>query len=118
MRISNLTDFTVELSATTPPGRRDIFATGTYSNNAVLLSQIFDLANSTAQPLIDVANISFSISFQPQPQVIIRESAVSNGGVGNSLGLDTSDGNLFNLLISISWDNATDDARIVSRTSL
>lgn len=65
MRISNLTDFTVELSASTPPGRREIFATGTYGNSAAIMSKIFDLANATAQPLIDIVKISFSISFQP-----------------------------------------------------
>lgn len=114
IRISNLTDFTVELSVSKPPSPRDIFATGTYGNSAAIMSEIFDLANATAQLLIDIANVSFSISFQPQPQVIIRESAVSNGGVGNSLGRTTSDGNLFNLLVSVSWDNAKDDARVVS----
>jgi hypothetical protein len=111
IRISNLTHFTVELSVSNPLALRDIFATGTYGNSAAIMSEIFDLANATAQPLVDIANVSFSISFQPQPQVVIRESAVSNGGVGNSLGLTASDGNLFNLLVSVSWDNAKDDTR-------
>lgn len=100
-----------------PRERREIFATGTYGNSAAIMSKVFDLANTTAQPLIDIVNISFSISFQPQPQpqVIIRESAVSNGGADNSLGLATSNGNLFNLLISVSWDDANDDELVVSR---
>ena len=116
MRISNLTDFTVELSATVPPGRRQIFATSTFVNNAAILAQIFDLANATAQPLIDIVNVSFSFSFQPQPRIIIQQSAVSNGGIGNSLGLNASDGDVFNLLIAISWDDAEDDDRIVGGT--
>jgi len=67
MQISNLTGFTVELGYSTPAGRRDTFATGTYGNSAASSANIFDLANATAQPLIDIVNTSFSISFQPQP---------------------------------------------------
>lgn len=118
MQISNLTGFTVELNCSTPAGRRDIFATGTYGNTAAILANIFDLANATARLLIDVANISFSTSFQPQPQIIIEESAVSNGGVGNSLILSASNGNLFNLFISISWDDLKDDGRIVGQVMM
>jgi len=118
MQISNLTGFTVELNYSTPTGRRDIFATGTYGNTAAILANIFDLANATARLLIDVANISFSTSFQPQPQIIIEESAVSNGGVGNSLILSASNGNLFNLFISISWDDLKDDGRIVGQVMM
>lgn len=101
MRISSLTDPTVELDHSTPAGRQDIFATGTYNNGAAISAEIFDLANATAQPLRDIVDISFNISFRPQPQIIIEKSAVSNGGVGKSLGLSASNGNLFNLLISI-----------------
>lgn len=115
MQISNMTGFTVELNHSTPAGRRDIFATRTYGNSVAILANIFDLANATAQPLIGVVSISFSISFQPQPQSIIEESAVSNGGVGILLGLSASNGNLFNLLISISWDDPKDDGRIVGQ---
>jgi hypothetical protein len=101
MQVSNLTGFTVELDYSTPAGRRDILSTGTYGKQRSNLAKISGLANATAQPLIDIANISFSTSFQPQPEIIIEESAVSNGGVGNSLSVGASNGNLFNLLISI-----------------
>jgi hypothetical protein len=117
MQISNLTGFTVELNYSTPAGRRDIFATGTYGNTAAILANIFDLANATARPLIDVVNISFSISFQPQPEIINEESAVSNGGVRNSLSLSARNGNLFNLLISIIWEDLKDDGRIVGQVT-
>ena len=66
--------------------------------------------------MIDIVNVSFSFSFQPQPRIIVQQSAVSNGGIGNSLGLNGSDGDVFNLLIAISWDDAQDDDRIVDGT--
>jgi hypothetical protein len=117
IQISNLTRFTVELNYSTPAGRRDIFATGTYGNSAAILANIFDLASTTARPPIDVVNISFSFSFQPQPQIIIEEPAVSNGEVVNSPGLSASNSNLFNLLISISWDDPNYNGRIVGQVT-
>jgi hypothetical protein len=109
MRISNLTDFTLELAGTDITGRRQLFVTGTYGNSAKLMSNIFDIANSTVQSLIDVPNLAYSLSFQPMPTAITSK-AKSRGG--NSLGLDASDGNLFNLLLTVSWDTSADDARI------
>jgi hypothetical protein len=62
IQISNLTDLTVELDHSTPAGRQDIFVTETY-NGAAILAEIFDLANTAAQPLREIINISFNISF-------------------------------------------------------
>jgi FAD/FMN-containing dehydrogenase len=109
MRISNLTDFTLELAGSDTIGRRQLFVTGTYGNSAKLMSTIFDIANRTVQPLIDVPSLAYSLSFQPMPTAITSK-AKSRGG--NSLGLDASDGNLFNLLLTVSWDTSADDARI------
>jgi hypothetical protein len=102
MRISNLTDFTLELAGSNAVGRRQLFVTGTYSNSAKMMSAIFDIANSTVQSL-GVPNIAYSLSFQPMPTAITSKAA-SRGG--NSLGLSASDGNLFNLLLTASWDLA------------
>ena len=109
MRISNLTDFTLELAGTDPVGQRQLFVTGTYGNSAKLMSTIFDIANRTIQPLVDVQDLAYSLSFQPMPTAITSK-ARSRGG--NSLGLDDSDGNLFNLLLTVSWTASADDARI------
>jgi hypothetical protein len=108
MRISNLTDFTLELAGSNADGRRQLFVTGTYGNSAKMMSAIFDIANSTVQSL-SVPNIAYSLSFQPMPTAITSKAA-SRGG--NSLGLSASDGNLFNLLLTVSWDSTADDARI------
>ncbi|KAK4546444.1 hypothetical protein LTR36_002121 [Oleoguttula mirabilis] len=109
LRISNLTDFTIELAADDPSGRRQLFATGTYGNSAQMMSDIFDIANSTAQALLNVANLAYSLSFQPEPTIITSKAATLGG---NSLGLGESDGNLFNLLLTVSWDTQADDALI------
>ena len=108
MRVSNLTDFTLELAGSNSDGRRQLFVTGTYGNSAKMMSAIFDIANSTVQAL-SVPNLAYSLSFQPMPTAITSKAA-SRGG--NSLGLSAADGNLFNLLLTVSWDDAADDARI------
>lgn len=109
MRISNLTDFTIELAASNPIGRRQLFITGTYGNSAQMMSDIFNTANTTVQALRVVPNLAYSLSFQPVPTIITTKAA-SRGG--NSLGLDGSDGNLFNLLLTVSWDTQANDALI------
>ncbi|KAK5113388.1 hypothetical protein LTR62_003488 [Meristemomyces frigidus] len=109
MRISNLTDFTLELAASNPIGFRQLFATGTYGNSAKQMAAIYSIANATVQPLNDVQGLKWSISYQPEPTVITSK-AVANGG--NSLGLSAASGNLFNVLLTATWDLASDDARV------
>ena len=108
MRVSNLTDFTLELAGTPGTDRRQLFVTGTYGNSAQLMSRIFDISNRTVQAL-NVSGMTYSLSFQPLPTAITSKAA-SRGG--NSLGLSEADGNLFNLLLTVSWDSIDDDARI------
>lgn len=108
MRVSNLTDFTLELAGTPGTNRRQLFVTGTYGNSAELMGRIFDISNRTVQAL-NISQMTYSLSFQPLPTAITSKAA-SRGG--NSLGLSEADGNLFNLLLTISWDSVADDARI------
>ena len=106
MRISNISDFTSEIASTNPDGRRQLFATGTYGNSAALMAAIFDIANATVQPLLNVQAAFYSLSFQPIPTIITAKSAPDGG---DSLGLDPSGGNLISLLLTISWASASDD---------
>ncbi|KAI9780213.1 MAG: hypothetical protein M1816_003137 [Peltula sp. TS41687] len=111
MRISNLSDFTIELSDLTSHQLRRQFSTLTVGNSAALLSDIFDANNSTVQMLKDVQDLSWSLSYQALPASTIAQSG-STGG--NPLGLDPAEGSLVIILWSVFWSNATDDARIES----
>ena len=113
MRISNLTDFTLEIAVSTPVGVRDLFVTATIKNSAQAMQSYFDIANATLQAgLKSVPSlIDLAISFQPLPQTIISKAS-STGG--NSLGLDASSGDLVNILLSLQWTNASDDAQITA----
>jgi FAD/FMN-containing dehydrogenase len=109
MRISNLTDFTGELTASNPPGFRQLFVTGTYGNSAQQIANIYSFANTSVHSVSDVAGLKWSVSFQPQPTAITSKAA-TNGG--NSLGLSAADGNVFNVLLTASWDDEADDERV------
>ena len=106
-----MTDFTIEVDARNLAGSREIFVTATYTNNAQMQEKFFDLANDTVQALVNVANLTFSISFQALPQVIIGYGA-ANGG--NSLGLGPSDGDLVNVLLTVQWADQSDDDAITN----
>ena len=112
MRISNLRDFTTELSASNPAGRRQLFSTGTYRNSAAMIKKVYDIANDTVRDMNDVSGLSYSLSFQPVP-VVLLEKAEQQGG--NSLGLDPANGPLVNFLLTVSWDNASDDALVTEK---
>jgi hypothetical protein len=109
MRISNLTDFTVELAASNPLGFRQLFATATYGASAQQMAAIYHISNDTVQPITDVDGLKWSISFQPLPPIITSKAA-TNGG--NSLGLSAADGPIFNVLLTATWNDAADDARV------
>jgi hypothetical protein len=91
MRISNLSDFAIEMDASTPNGRRQIFVTNTFSTSAALMEECFNIGDETVQAINTIVNLTYAISFQPIPQTIISK-ATANGG--NSLGLDSADGDL------------------------
>ncbi|WPG99209.1 oxidoreductase FAD-binding protein [Acrodontium crateriforme] len=112
MRTSNITDFTTELAAHNAGGRRQLFTSATFVNSAKMMAAFIDIANATIQEdLITVPDMSYSISYQPQPKIITSKAATTGG---NSLGLDGSQ-NLFNALLTISWDTPADDARVTKQ---
>ena len=103
LRVTNLTALTLEISQSTPPGRRDLFTTLTFVNSAAMMETIFQLANTTVQPLSSIPNLTWAISFQPEPTIITHKSCA------NSLGLCQESSNLVNLLLSAYWDDPADD---------
>ncbi|KAL8752200.1 MAG: hypothetical protein Q9184_005812, partial [Pyrenodesmia sp. 2 TL-2023] len=51
MRVSNLTDFTVEVASSTPPGQRALFITLTHGLSASLITEIYNAADAALQPI-------------------------------------------------------------------
>lgn len=86
---------------------RESFITLTIQNDAPLMSQIFDIANSTLQTIIATKGLVYALNFQPIPAAIIEKGAGKN-----SLGLSANEAPLTNVLLSLSWVNIGDDAKI------
>lgn len=76
-----------------------------FQNCAEFILEFFALANATVASLSGVSNIAYSISFQPLPQIITSKSDGTN-----VLGLTAADGDLVNILSTLSWDEEEDDA--------
>lgn len=91
MRISNLSDFTIELNGRNPNGNRQLFYTATYANDYTMLYQLFQQSNASLQAVVNVAGLSWSLSLQPIVPAITKFSAQTGG---NALGLDPSEGSL------------------------
>ena len=110
LRLDSHASFAAEIDASNPSGRRQLFSTSTFQNSAAVMKAVIDIANSTVQTLAtSVPGVSYSISFQPLPQTIISKSAAAGG---NALGLDATDGDLVNVLNTISWDDVAADEAV------
>ncbi|KAH8810761.1 hypothetical protein F5884DRAFT_875578 [Xylogone sp. PMI_703] len=112
MRISNLSDFALELNAGTPYGFRQIFYTGTYANDLGLLTQIVKQLNESMQvvnPLKSLVN--YAMSLEPLPTTITKWGAQTGGNV---LGLDPSDGDQVLVLLGVTWSDEADDIIITN----
>ena len=74
MRISDLTDFSIEIDGYYPARSRELFVTTNVKNNATMHKEFFDLANRTVQDIQDVKNLVYSLGYQPLlvlPQTVI-----------------------------------------------
>ncbi|OBT82275.1 hypothetical protein VE02_10140 [Pseudogymnoascus sp. 03VT05] len=111
MRISNMSDFAIELEGSNVYGREQLFYTGTYANDLPTLTNLFNQANSSLQSVIGIDGLSWSLSLQPLPTQITKFGDATGG---NSLGLHASSGNLVLALLTASWSNAADEAAVTA----
>jgi hypothetical protein len=91
MRISNMSDFGIELEGTSPYRRGQIMYTQTYANDLETITYLYNQANTSLQPVADVEGLVWSLSLQPLPTQITKWGDLKGG---NSLGLHESSGNL------------------------
>lgn len=92
MRVSNLSDFALELNVGTPYGFRQIFYTGTYANDLELLTQLAAQLQESMAPVNNAPSLlNYAMSLEPLPTTITKWGAIRGG---NALGLDPSDGDL------------------------
>jgi len=111
MRISNLTDFADEIAKINPDGSRQLFTTLTFVNNAAFMETFFQLADDAVGTLSSVLGLTFTVSFQPQPQIIIQKQRETGGNV---LGLQDTFRDLVNVLLTATYRLASDDEKVTT----
>ena len=129
LRLSNLSDFTIELGAFSPKNDRyclkdsphprlscrplmspsQLWATTTFANRASFLNEVFDIFNASLQPIIDTPGLTYSLTYQPLPATITEKAAMTGG---NAMGLESMNGPQVLAILSSSWSNAADDGKL------
>ncbi|KAF2875735.1 FAD binding domain protein [Massariosphaeria phaeospora] len=90
MRISNLTDFTVEFVSMQPNGLRQMYITITFKNDFAFLTYVYDTFKKTVSTQLSAtSSLAMSLTFQPLPPAITSKSGLKGGNV---MGLNPSDG--------------------------
>ncbi|MCJ1467759.1 hypothetical protein MMC07_006384 [Pseudocyphellaria aurata] len=114
MRISDLTNLTLELRAASPNGVRNTYTTATFKNSPILLSKILEIFVSESKGVEDVAGILSSLVLQPITKPVI--SYFSKNG-GNAMGIVESDGPLILMSAPFMWASAADDTRVYATSN-
>lgn len=93
-----------------------IYVTATFTSDALLFSQVLEIANQTLQPIRHLPGLAYALAYQPIPRIMMSHSMRSGR---TALGLNSEDGSLVLALLSISWtDRAHDTAGRFSSEAL
>ncbi|KAM0449678.1 hypothetical protein ACHAO4_007343 [Trichoderma viride] len=110
LRITDLSNLTVEFNNSNPGGFRQTYWTFTVQNNAALMADMVAIYMEEIEPIKSVAGIGPSIIFQ-LITTDMTDQFSKNGG--NPLGL-AGQGPLNLINVDISWSNASDDERVLA----
>ena len=113
VRITTLTNLTLELKAANPSGFRQTYTTATFKNSPDLQSKILDLFTHEVEPIKDAPGLLPAVIFQP-----ITASQISHFSKrgGNSLGISDADAPLILLNLAFMWSETGDDERVLAVT--
>ena len=113
VRITNLTNLTLELNVANPSGFRETYTTATFKNSPELQSKILDLFIHEVETIKDAPGLLPAVVFQP-----ITSSQISHFSKrgGNALGISEADAPLILLNLAYMWSDVADDERIIAST--
>ena len=96
------------------PRFRETFVTSTYNADGDLLNEIFEICNNTLQSIKNAQGLIYALSLEPVPLAVTSKlnNSNPNSTAGNALGITPANGPQILALLSISWNNFADDARI------
>ncbi|EAW14269.1 FAD-binding oxidoreductase [Aspergillus clavatus NRRL 1] len=107
MRIAEMHEISMEQGSFSPDGKRQLSVVTTLVSSIAALNATYMRWNESLAPIRDVPGIVWSVSLEPLPPAIYARAASKN-----AMGLTGRTDALVVTLLSASWDNAADDARV------
>ncbi|RAK80234.1 FAD-binding oxidoreductase [Aspergillus fijiensis CBS 313.89] len=107
LRLTNMSDISTEQGSFQPNGERQLWLVTTFYTSVPMLNATYCHWNESLTAVQDVANVGWSLSLEPLPPAIYARHSSAN-----SLGLSETTGSLMIALLSASWVDEADDARV------
>ncbi|KAI5857352.1 putative oxidoreductase [Durotheca rogersii] len=109
LRVASMAELAVELAALQPYGLRQLYVQVTHKATAPMIRATYDRWRESVPGVQDVPGIAFALSLEPLPPSIFARAAG-----GNALGLETRSESLVVSLLTVTWADAADDARVTA----
>ncbi|KAE8391851.1 hypothetical protein BDV23DRAFT_64619, partial [Aspergillus alliaceus] len=107
MRIAGMHEIAVEQGSFSPDGNRQLGVVTTHGSTVSMLKAVYQRWNASLAAVQDVPGIVWSISLEPLPPAIY-----ARGSSTNAMGLDDISGSLVVTLLSATWSDEVDDAKV------
>ncbi|KAL4778617.1 hypothetical protein BJX76DRAFT_366114 [Aspergillus varians] len=107
MRIARMHEMSEEQGSFSVDGRREMSVVMTQKSTVPMLNATYLRWNSSLAAVEDITGINWSISLEPLPPSIYARAAAKN-----ALGLSDATDALVVVLLSATWDDEKDDARV------
>ncbi|KAI9648500.1 hypothetical protein NHQ30_003135 [Ciborinia camelliae] len=109
MKISTLSETARDIQKMQANGVRQIFATTSFQSSLTHLQNVYTLFKNAAASVEDIKGMRWTLTYWRLHSSITTKSAAQGG---NSTGLDTSQCSLVLCILTYSWGDASDDARM------
>ncbi|PLB46016.1 oxidoreductase, FAD-binding protein [Aspergillus steynii IBT 23096] len=107
VRVAPLHEVATEQGSFSQSGKRQLGIVTTHDSTVPMLNATYLRWNASLTAVQDVSGIVWSISLEPLPAAIYARAPTRN-----AMGLSDSEGSLVVTVLSATWDEAADDARV------
>ncbi|KAI8943026.1 hypothetical protein NX059_001062 [Plenodomus lindquistii] len=107
--IRSLSEVAALLDGSSGPGLRQAFWTWTVKLDVEMATVTKDIFFEEVTSILDAADLVAAVSLQVLTDPILEKTKMRGG---NALGLDSNDGPLMLVLVSLKWSDSADDSRI------
>ncbi|GFF79689.1 bifunctional solanapyrone synthase [Aspergillus udagawae] len=107
MRVRSMHEMSLEQGSFALNGKRQLSAVTTHASTVPMLNATYLRWSSSLAAIEDVPGIVWSLSLEPLPPAIYARASTTN-----SMGLSQASGSLVVTLLSATWDEEADDAKV------